>query len=127
METMYAPLPDGMQGNEDVGQMSAWFILSALGFYSVDAVSGNYILGSPLFDSATVELGNGHKLEIDVHRADPAHQYIQTFSLNGTPQKRAWFNHTDIAKGGKLSFEMGAEPNKEFGAAREVVPPSLTL
>jgi predicted alpha-1,2-mannosidase len=127
METMYAPLPDGIQGNEDVGQMSAWYILSALGFYSVDAVSGNYILGSPLFDSAAVDLGNGRKLEIEVHRADPAHQYIQSFSLNGTPQQRAWFNHADIAKGGKLLFEMGPEPNKEFGTAQEVVPPSLTL
>ncbi len=126
METMYAPTPnDGMQGNEDVGQMSAWYVLSALGFYPVDPVSGNYILGSPLFDRATVNLGNGKKLEIEVKRSDPSHAYIQSFTLNGKPQQRAWFNHSDIANGGTLSFVMGPQPNTTFGA--EQVPPSLTL
>ncbi len=127
LETMYADKPDGMQGNEDVGQMSAWYLLSALGFYPVDPVSGNYILGSPLFDSATVELGRGRKLEIVVERKDPAHQYIQSFSLNGKPQQRAWFNHSDIAQGGKLVFTMGAEPNTTFGADASIAPPSLKL
>ena len=127
METMYSPNPDGMQGNEDVGQMSAWFLLSSLGFYPVDAVSGNYILGSPLFESASVDLGGGNKLEIEVKRSDPSHAYIQAFALNGRPQHKAWFNHREIAQGGRLSFEMGPEPNLEFGAAPEVVPPSLVL
>jgi len=127
LETMYADKPDGMQGNEDVGQMSAWYLLSALGFYPVDPVSGNYILGSPLFDSATVELGRGRKLEIVAERKDPAHQYIQSFTLNGKPQQRAWFNHSDIAQGGKLIFTMGAEPNPTFGADVAVAPPSLKL
>src|SRR5271154_3617345 len=77
LETMYSPEPDGMQGNEDVGQMSAWYILSALGFYPVDPVSGIYIIGSPLFEHATVELGGGKKLEIEVRRKDPAYQYVQ--------------------------------------------------
>ena len=127
METMYSPNPDGMQGNEDVGQMSAWFVLSALGFYPVDAVSGNYILGSPLFDHATVSLGNGRKLQIDVKRTDPTHAYIQSFSLNGKPQQRAWFNHSEIASGGTLSFVMGPQPNTSFGADPQVAPPSLVL
>jgi len=116
-----------MQGNEDVGQMSAWYLLGALGFYPVDPVSGNYILGSPLFESATVELGRGRKLEIVVGRKDPAHQYIQSFTLNGKPQQRTWFNHSDIAQGGKLVFTMGAEPNLAFGADVAVAPPSLKL
>ncbi|RXH56295.1 GH92 family glycosyl hydrolase [Granulicella sibirica] len=127
METMYSPNPDGMQGNEDVGQMSAWFILSALGFYPVDAVSGNYVLGSPLFESAVVDLGNGGKLEIVVNRRDPAHQYVHGFTLNGKAQNRTWFQHSDIAKGGKLVFEMGAEPDTSFGSGADVVPPSLTV
>jgi len=127
METMYSPNPDGMQGNEDVGQMSAWFILSSLGFYPVDAVSGNYILGSPLFDSATVELGKGRKLEIEVLRKDPAHQYVQSFSVNGVPQQRAWFRHSEITNGGKLVFHMGPEPNSSFGTDPKDLPPSLTL
>jgi putative alpha-1,2-mannosidase len=116
-----------MQGNEDVGQMSAWYLLSALGFYPVDAVSGNYILGSPLFDRATLELGRGRKLEIVVERKDPSHQYVQSFSLNGKQQQRAWFHHSDIAEGGKLVFTMGPEPNTSFGADPSVAPPSLTL
>jgi putative alpha-1,2-mannosidase len=121
METMYAALPDGIQGNEDVGQMSAWYLLSGLGFYSVDPVSGNYILGSPLFESATMDLGNGKHLQIDVRRSNPDHAYIQSFAINGKQQSRAWFNHTE------MTFEMGAEPNQSFGADASVVPPSLTL
>jgi predicted alpha-1,2-mannosidase len=127
METMYAPTPDGMQGNEDVGQMSAWYILSALGFYPVDPVSGVYIVGSPLFDHATVELGGGKKLEIEVRRKDPAHQYVQAFSLNGKPQQKTWFRHGDIAQGGKLVLEMGPEPNAVLGSDVTAAPPSLTL
>jgi predicted alpha-1,2-mannosidase len=127
METMYSPTPDGIAGNEDVGQMSAWLILSALGFYSVDAVGGNYILGSPLFEKASVDLGNGKLLQIDVYRSDPSHAYIQSFSLNGKPQKRAWFQHHEIAQGGHLSFHMGPHPNEDFAADPSVAPPSLAL
>jgi predicted alpha-1,2-mannosidase len=127
LETMYAAKPDGMQGNEDVGQMSAWYILSSLGFYPVDPVSGNYILGSPLFEQATVELGHGKKLEIVVKRKDPAHQYIQAFSLNGKEQQRAWFHHSEIIEGGKLVLTMGPEPNTSFGANPSAAPSSLKL
>ena len=127
METMYSPTPDGIAGNEDVGQMSAWLILSALGFYSVDAVSGNYVLGSPLFEKVSVDLGNGKLLQIDVYRSDPSHAYIQSFSLNGKPQKRSWFQHHEIAQGGHLSFHMGPHPNEAFAADPSFAPPSLTL
>jgi predicted alpha-1,2-mannosidase len=127
LDTMYAAKPDGMQGNEDVGQMSAWYILSSLGFYPVDPVSGNYILGSPLFESATLELGRDKKLEIVVDRKDPSHQYIQAFSLNSKDQKKAWFHHSEIADGGKLVFTMGPEPNTSFGTDPAVLPPSLKL
>ena len=127
METMYRALPDGIEGNEDVGQMSAWFILSALGFYSVDPVSGNYILGSPLFEHASVDLGEGKSLEIEVRRSDPSHLYVQTFALNGKAQQRAWFNHAEIAQGARLTFEMGAMPNQFFGTASSTLPPSLEI
>jgi predicted alpha-1,2-mannosidase len=127
METMYADQPDGIQGNEDVGQMSAWYILSALGFYSVDPVSGNYILGSPLFEQATLDLGKGRRLLIEVHRSDPGHVYIQTFSVNGTVRNRAWFHHSEIAQGGTLTFVMGPSPNPGFASSRDMLPPSLTL
>jgi predicted alpha-1,2-mannosidase len=127
LETMYAAEPNGMQGNEDVGQMSAWYLLSALGFYPVDPVSGNYVLGSPLFDSASVQLGSGKTLDITVERKDPAHQYVQSFTLNGKPQQRAWFHHSDIAEGGKLVYVMGPEPNTKLGADEASLPPSLRL
>ena len=125
METMYFDKPDGLQGNEDVGQMSAWYVLSALGFYPVDAVSGNYILGSPLFDHAVVDLGRGNQLEIEVQRSNPNDQYIHSFTLNGKPQHRTWFQHSEIAKGGKLRIQMKSTPNLALGTAPETAPPSL--
>ena len=127
LETMYSPNPDGMQGNEDVGQMSAWYLLSALGFYPVDAVSGNYILGSPLFDHATLTLGNGNTLEIVVNRADPADKYIRGFKLNGKPQERVWFQHAEIKNGGRLELDMGPQPDHTLGSDVASLPPSLQL
>jgi predicted alpha-1,2-mannosidase len=127
METMYKALPDGLQGNEDVGQMSSWYIMSAMGFYSVDPVSGNYIFGTPLFDHVRLELGHGKQLEIVVNRKSPTDQYIQSISFNEKPYKKSWFNHRDIVDGAHIVFEMGSEPNLEFGSHPEDVPPSLTL
>ncbi len=127
MDTMYADAPDGIAGNEDVGQVSAWFFLSALGFYPVDPVSGIYVLGSPLVDRATVQVNDGKRLEIEVKRTDPKHAYVQSFTLNGKTTQRAWFRHDDIARGGHLLLEMGPEPKLDFGAAEDQVPPSLTL
>ncbi len=127
MDTMYHAAPDGMEGNEDVGQMSAWFLLSALGFYPVDPVSGIYVLGSPLVERATLDLGNGHRLEIEAKRSDPKHSYVQSFTLNGKTQQRAWFRHAEIATGGRIVLEMGPQPNLTFGAAAEHLPPSLVL
>ncbi|MGI4829547.1 MAG: GH92 family glycosyl hydrolase [Janthinobacterium lividum] len=127
MDTMYYAAPDGMAGNEDVGQMSAWFLLSALGFYPVDPVSGIYVLGSPLVEKATVQVSDGQRLEIEVKRRDPKHAYVQSFTLNGKREQRAWFRHAEIAKGGRIVLEMGPEPNLEFGSAPEHLPPSLIL
>ncbi len=126
-DTLYHAAPDGMAGNEDVGQMSAWYLLSSLGFYPVDPVSGNYILGSPLFEHANVTLGAGKQLEIVVHRSDPAHVYIQAFTLNGKPQQRCWFNHAEIKNGGKIELTLGPNPNMKLGADPAHLPPSFTL
>ncbi len=127
MDTMYHAAPDGMEGNEDVGQMSAWFLLSALGFYPVDPVSGNYVLGSPLVERATVSLAKGKQLEIEVKRRSPKDIYVQRFSLNDQPQERAWFHHSEIVAGGRMVFEMGSEPNLAFGSSTAHLPPSLVL
>lgn len=127
LDTMYHADPDGMAGNEDVGQMSAWFILSALGFYPVDPVSGNYILGSPIVEHAKLRLGAGKLLEIEVKRQNPTDAYIQTFALNGKPQQRLWFQHKEIAAGGHILLELGPQPHPSLGKSTESLPPSLQL
>lgn len=127
LETMYRDQPDGMAGNEDCGQMSAWYILSALGFYSVDPVSGNYVFGSPLFDRATVKLGNNKELTLEAKRSSPDDQYIQSVTFNGKEYKKSWFSHADIRNGGKFVFTMGSQPNPAFGADESAIPPSLTV
>ena len=126
LDTMYDNQPDGLAGNEDCGQMSAWYVISALGFYAVDPVSGNYVFGTPLFDRATVQLGNGKTLLVEAKRSSPGAKYIQAIEFNGKPYSKAWFPHSAIVNGATIVFTMSAEPNKEFGAEESVAPPSLT-
>jgi predicted alpha-1,2-mannosidase len=125
MATMYFDAPDGLAGNEDCGQMSAWYILSALGLYAVDPVSANYVFGSPLFDSATLDLGGGKKLEIRAVGNGPSHPYVRAVEWNGVPYRKSWIRHADLIAGGRLTFHMSAKPNKVFGAAMEDRPPSF--
>jgi predicted alpha-1,2-mannosidase len=122
---MYSDAPDGLSGNEDCGQMSAWYIMSALGLYAVDPVSGNYVFGSPLFDAATLELGNGRKLIIRALGNGPGRPYVQAVEWNGTSYTRSWIRHADLMAGGTLVFHMGDSPNKAFGSAHEDRPPSF--
>jgi putative alpha-1,2-mannosidase len=89
---MYPPEPDGLAGNEDCGQMSAWYIMSALGLYSVDPVSTNYVFGSPLLDKAEIELAGGRKLVIQTINNGPNHPYIQSVQWNGQPWTKSWIS-----------------------------------
>lgn len=125
LETMYNNQPDGMQGNEDCGQMSAWYVMSALGFYSVDPVSGNYVMGTPLFDQAVVDVGGGKRLVIEAKRKTATDQYVHSVTVNGKPYERAWFKHVDLVRGGTMTFHMGPEPSV-FGSSPDASPPSLT-
>jgi predicted alpha-1,2-mannosidase len=125
LETMYHNDPDGLAGNEDCGQMSAWYILSALGFYAVDPVSGNYVIGSPLFDRATIQLGNGRSLVIEAEGNAPNKPYVQSVTWNGQPHAKSWFSHAQIAEGGTFVIEMGEKPNKQFGTEMSDRPPSF--
>ncbi len=125
LEMEYDDQPDGLAGNEDCGQMSAWYIMSSFGFYPVDPVSGNYVFGSPLVDRAEVELGNGKKLRIEVKRTSPDDAYIQSVTLNGKPHHKLWFKHSDIADGAIIEFVMASAPT-QFVAGEEAIPPSLT-
>jgi predicted alpha-1,2-mannosidase len=123
--TMYRDAPDGLAGNEDCGQMSAWYIMSALGMYAVDPVSGNYILGSPLFDSATLALGDGKTLTIRAVGNGPDRPYVREVAWKGTRSKKSWIRHADLMAGGILEFHMSKDPDKAFGAAIEDRPPSF--
>jgi len=125
LETMYSDEPDGLAGNEDCGQMSAWFVISALGFYAVDPVSGNYVFGAPLFDRAVVDLGLGKKLIIEAEHNSSNNKYIQSVSFNGKPYKKVWFRHADTTGGATIVMSMGNQPNKQFGAEEGAAPPSF--
>jgi predicted alpha-1,2-mannosidase len=117
MKELYTNRPDGIIGNEDCGQMSAWYILSSLGFYPVFTASGQYVLGSPLFDRATLHLENGKTFTIEAVDNSSENSYIQSAELNGKPYDFSYIRHTDILNGGTLRLHMGREPNYNFGKA----------
>jgi predicted alpha-1,2-mannosidase len=119
---------DGLDGNEDCGQMSAWFVMSAMGLYAVDPVSATYVLSAPLFKRVSIQLGNGRQLVIESQGTDDREKgkYIQSVSLNGKPLDRLWVHHEDLVRGAHLVFQLGTEPNSTLGTAEAQMPPSLT-
>ena len=119
LKNMYSDQPDGLQGNEDCGQMSSWYIFSALGFYPVVPAGGDYILGSPLFDKAEISLPEGKSFKIIALNNVPANKYIQSVKLNGKPYEKAWISHEDIMQGGVLELTMGSVPEKSFGVKKQ--------
>ncbi len=126
LDTLYADTPDGLAGNEDCGQMSAWYVLSALGLYPVDPAGAYYVLGSPLFRQATLALGEGRKLVIRAQNASLANKYVQSATLGGKPLTRAWVRHDELLSAGELVFTMGSAPNRDWGAAEADRPPSMS-
>ena len=111
LRTMYHDSVDGLSGNEDVGQMSAWYILSSLGFYQVEPAGGRYVFGSPLFNEASMNVGNGKTFRIIAHNDSKENMYIQSVKLNGKPYTRCYIDFKDIVRGGKLEFTMGNKPS----------------
>ncbi len=126
LKTMYTNTPDGLQGNEDCGQMSAWYVMSAMGLYAVSPASATYVLTSPLVDKATIRVKDGKTLTIEAKRTSPDAIYIQSVTINGKKSNKLWVKHEEIASGGNITFELGETPNKELGTAVNVAPPSLT-
>lgn len=122
LNLLYNDAPAGLSGNEDVGQMSAWYIMSALGFYQVAPAGGQYVFGSPLFDEALIDLGEERTLRIKAHNNSAENIYIQRVKLNGKEYKKSFINHSDLAAGGKLEFYMGSEPSATFGINKEDRP-----
>jgi predicted alpha-1,2-mannosidase len=115
MDTMYSARPDGLVGNEDCGQMSAWLVLSALGFYSVTPGRPEYVIGTPLFPKATLHLPNGRSFTVVAEGASAERPYVQSATLGGKPFRRAFLLHEEIVQGGELVFQLAAEPNREWG------------
>ena len=122
---LYTDKPDGLSGNEDCGQMSAWHIFSSLGFYPVNPSNGAYIFGSPLFDEASIALPEDKKFTIIANENNDQNIYIQSVELNGKDYKYSYITHKDIMQGGELIFNMGPKPNKNFGKEKEFRPQSI--
>ena len=112
MDEMYKDDFDGLSGNEDVGQMSAWYILSSLGLYQVEPAGGKYIIGSPIFDKASLNIGKGKTFSIICKDNSKENMYIQHAKLNGKPYTKSYIMYNDIMKGGTLELQMGSQPSK---------------
>ncbi|MDF1662001.1 MAG: GH92 family glycosyl hydrolase [Planctomycetota bacterium] len=111
LNQLYSDKPDGLSGNEDCGQMSSWYVLSALGIYQVTPGQPIYVFGTPLFDKATLNLENGKRFVFRARNKSAKNIYIQGLVLNGKPYHKAFIQHKTIMAGGELIYEMGAEPN----------------
>lgn len=112
LNEMYLDQPDGLSGNEDVGQMSAWYILSSVGLYQVDPVGGRFVIGSPLFDKATVNVGGGKTFTVVAKNNSDKNIYVQSARLNGKTLKHSYVDFNDIRRGGTLELVMGPKPSK---------------
>jgi len=111
MDEQYRNDPDGLSGNEDVGQMSAWYVLSALGLYQVEPAGGKYIIGSPLFDEATIQVAEGKTFTVKAKGNSPSSIYVQRARLNGKPYTHSYIMYDDIVRGGVLELVMGSKPS----------------
>ena len=121
MEKLYHDAPAGICGNEDVGQMSAWYVLSSMGLYQVEPAGGKYIIGSPLFDEASIRVADGKSFRIVTHHNSKENIYIQRASLDGEPYSKSYLLHEQIMKGGTLELQMGPEPS-DWGTRPEDRP-----
>ncbi|HLA78463.1 MAG TPA: GH92 family glycosyl hydrolase [Vicinamibacteria bacterium] len=126
MTTLFDNTPEGISGNEDCGQMSAWYIFGALGFYPVSPGSLEYAIGAPQLQRAAIDLGNGKTFTMRAENLSTANLYIQSATLNGQPYGKAYLRHQDIMAGGTLSFVMGPAPNRSWASAPESAPYSMS-
>jgi predicted alpha-1,2-mannosidase len=124
MGKLYAPTPDGYCGDEDNGQTSAWYVFSALGFYPVCPGDAHYIIGSPLFDQATITIAKGKTFKITAEDNGPLRPYIHGATLNGESFNKTFLSHDEILAGGEIVFKMTSAPDKKWGSAPESRPPS---
>lgn len=116
LDEFYTTGVDGLIGNEDCGQMSAWYVMSSLGFYPVHPANGVYVFGSPLMDKATIHLPERKTCTIESVNNSDKNIYIQSVELNGEQYNKSFITYSELVKGGELKFFMGPEPNYAFGA-----------
>ncbi|MEI9959481.1 MAG: GH92 family glycosyl hydrolase [Ferruginibacter sp.] len=124
LDSLYADKPNGICGNEDVGQMSAWYILSALGFYQVNPSNGVYVFGSPIMDEATLTLNNGKTFHIIVNNNSRQNKYIQSISLNSSAYTKSFILYKNLMAGGELVINMGSMPSKTWAVSKDTWPSS---
>lgn len=126
MDRMYTPGPDGYCGDEDNGQTSAWYVFSALGFYSVCPGTDEYVIGAPLFKKATLHFENGNNLVIDAQNNSKENLYIESLRVNGQESTRNYLKHADLLQGGTIEFKMGSHPNLNRGINDDDAPYSFS-
>lgn len=126
MKVWFNDGPLGIPGDDDEGEESSWYVLSAMGFYPVCPGRPVYDIGSPIFDETRIKLPNGKVFAITAHNVSARNKYIQSALLNGKPLNKPWFTQDDIAAGGALVLQMGPRPNTSWGSAPEDAPPSMS-
>ena len=126
MNKLYTPAPDGLCGDEDNGQTSAWYVFSAVGMYSVAPGTNQYVLGAPLFKKSTLKLENGKTFVINAGNNSAENLYVQKARLNGKTHTKTYLNHSDITNGGTFNLTMSSEPNKSKGVNASDFPYSMT-
>ena len=126
LEQLYRTGPGGICGNEDMGSLSSWYVLSSMGIYPVTPGHTQYAIGSPLFDEIDLQLPGDKNFKVIAENNSTINKYIQSASLNGQSIDRSWIDHSEIMQGGILKFTMGPEPNKYWATARKSIPYSMT-
>ena len=126
MNKLYTPAPDGLCGDEDNGQTSAWYVFSAMGMYSVAPGTNQYVLGAPLFKKSTLKLENGKTFVINAGNNSAENLYVQKAKLNGKTHTKTYLNHSDITNGGTFNLTMSSKPNKSKGVNASDAPYSMT-
>ena len=126
MDTLSSDKPDGLAGNDDVGQMSAWYIFSAMGFYPVAPGDLSYVIGAPQLPEVSLRLNNGKRFTVIAKNLTKNNKYVESVSLNGKRLNRSYITHDDIINGGELHFVMTDKPNKVWGQEIYARPPALS-
>ncbi|MGF1735249.1 GH92 family glycosyl hydrolase [Photobacterium satsumensis] len=126
VDVCYTDKPEGICGNDDYGQMSSWYVFTAMGFYPVNPADQRYVIGSPLFPEVSLNLPNGKTFTVKAEQVSDQNIYIQSATLNGSSLDRSWISHGEITQGGELVFEMGNEPNYSWASTPDAFPPSWT-